>query len=314
MLMKYATFDFECEWKRDTIVPDFQGSMLRGALGHALKSCLCTVKAPTCKECMVKNSCLYSKIFEVKPVSKEPIRQAQIPHPYMMCWDYEKRGKYRAGSSYNFSLGLFGEYIQMLPYFVFAIDRMGKTGLGARDANGERSRFSLKNVSSDGKVIFQEKNPVLPQEIPFNRLAMNVSSDIEITSHLEVTFKTPLRIKSKGTFVKGLDFQRFFLTILRRLDPLWIVYTENKLDIPNEKELVQNSANIEVARDNLQWTEQTRYSNRQHSEMQMGGLTGTIEFKGDLTPYIPLLRLAEQVHIGKSTSFGLGKFEIKTKE
>jgi len=45
--------------------------------------------------------------------------------------------------------------------------------------------------------------------------------------------------------------------------------------------------------------------------MKMGGFIGSITFEGDLEPFLPFLLLGEYVHVGKGTSFGLGKYEIK---
>ena len=44
--------------------------------------------------------------------------------------------------------------------------------------------------------------------------------------------------------------------------------------------------------------------------MKLGGLRGEITFEGDLSPFMPLLRLGEKVHVGQGTGFGLGGYEI----
>ena len=44
--------------------------------------------------------------------------------------------------------------------------------------------------------------------------------------------------------------------------------------------------------------------------MLMGGIIGEVSYSGDLTEFLPLVRFCEKVHIGKQTSFGLGKIEI----
>ena len=44
--------------------------------------------------------------------------------------------------------------------------------------------------------------------------------------------------------------------------------------------------------------------------MKMGGFVGEITLEGDLNPFSELLRAAEVVHVGKGTTFGLGKVEI----
>ncbi|MCM8762553.1 MAG: CRISPR system precrRNA processing endoribonuclease RAMP protein Cas6 [Candidatus Omnitrophica bacterium] len=45
--------------------------------------------------------------------------------------------------------------------------------------------------------------------------------------------------------------------------------------------------------------------------MRLGGFTGTITYKGNLKEFLPFIKLGEIIHIGKNTSFGLGKYIIK---
>ena len=41
--------------------------------------------------------------------------------------------------------------------------------------------------------------------------------------------------------------------------------------------------------------------------MFMGGMIGSVTYDGDLGKYLPLLDIASMVHIGKQTTFGMGK-------
>ena len=45
--------------------------------------------------------------------------------------------------------------------------------------------------------------------------------------------------------------------------------------------------------------------------MKMGGFIGSITFEGDFKSYLPFLLLGEYIHVGKGTSFGLGKYKIR---
>jgi CRISPR/Cas system endoribonuclease Cas6 (RAMP superfamily) len=45
--------------------------------------------------------------------------------------------------------------------------------------------------------------------------------------------------------------------------------------------------------------------------MKLGGLVGTMTLAGDLSPFTPLLRAAEILHVGKGATFGLGKVAVR---
>jgi CRISPR/Cas system endoribonuclease Cas6 (RAMP superfamily) len=42
-----------------------------------------------------------------------------------------------------------------------------------------------------------------------------------------------------------------------------------------------------------------------------GGFVGDATFEGDLAEFLPALRLGELVHVGKGTTFGLGKYRLE---
>ncbi len=41
--------------------------------------------------------------------------------------------------------------------------------------------------------------------------------------------------------------------------------------------------------------------------MFMGGIIGSVTYAGDLGKYLPLFEIASKVHIGKQTTFGMGR-------
>jgi len=45
--------------------------------------------------------------------------------------------------------------------------------------------------------------------------------------------------------------------------------------------------------------------------MFMGGMMGSVTYEGKLNEYLPLLDFCEKVHLGKNTSFGLGKIKVQ---
>ncbi len=45
--------------------------------------------------------------------------------------------------------------------------------------------------------------------------------------------------------------------------------------------------------------------------MKLGGLLGPVTFRGPVEAFLPLLHLGSWVHIGKNTTFGLGRYHVE---
>jgi len=44
--------------------------------------------------------------------------------------------------------------------------------------------------------------------------------------------------------------------------------------------------------------------------MTMGGFVGEAEYRGEVSDFVPLIKLGEKLHVGKATGFGLGRYAI----
>jgi hypothetical protein len=105
------------------------------------------------------------------------------------------------------------------------------------------------------------------------------------------------------------EFHILIRTLLRRLSNLAYFHCGTELDL-NFRGLITAAEQIETVHSDLRWYDWERYSARQDTRMKLGGFVGKVTYRGDLQPFLPLLRLGEFVHIGKGTSFGLGKYMI----
>jgi CRISPR/Cas system endoribonuclease Cas6 (RAMP superfamily) len=53
-----------------------------------------------------------------------------------------------------------------------------------------------------------------------------------------------------------------------------------------------------------------RYSRRQHGSMTFGGWMGRVEYAAGPARWMPLLRAARLLHVGKHTDFGFGEVRL----
>ena len=307
--LAYLPLEWDCQFERDTLLPAFKGSMLRGALGHALKSVVCAVREKDCDRCLLRKNCLYARIFEYKPNRQKEASQAAFPHPYVLEYPAEDENFFGPKNTFTFRTVLMGPYVESFPYWIYSIQKMGQNGLGPRQANGYRSRFQLKQVRFGGQVIYEEGQSEIRLPEPIPTISWQPTEDP--LEQLQINLETPLRYKRLNKMANDVDFTELIRLGLRRLKSLQDGF-QVRLEPENLRELIPLSGQVEVLNKELRWQEQTRYSTRQGSPQQMGGLVGRLAVRGDLRPFWPLLKIAQITHLGKETSFGLGRVTVES--
>lgn len=328
--MIYGSFNFVCRFEEDARLPEFKGSTMRGSFGHALKNVTCVLKKQECPECILKESCLYVKVFETPQVAGTggASEDAMLPHPFVIEPPLEERTDYSAGERFECGLLLFGEVVRSLPYFIHAFERMGQAGVGKR-LGSSSGRFKVQEVLSEGMVIYTEEdrkvntagcireidplNRGLPKHVasgerrsPLKQGSENQPEELP----LRVMIQTPLRFKLNGKLSDGVPFPVFTRLMLRRTFSLLGAYGGGKVEM-DSKGLVDRAQSVRTIDSNLRWHDWRRYSKRQESGMMMGGVVGHITYEGHLSEYLPFIQFCELVHIGKQTSFGLGKIRCE---
>ena len=106
------------------------------------------------------------------------------------------------------------------------------------------------------------------------------------------------------------DFRALFFKMLRRILELAHFHVPDSQPNWEFKELLDLANNIKISNKNLTWDDWHRYSNRQQRKMDIGGFIGDMTLDGNVEPFYPLLKMSEVMHVGKGTSFGLGKIII----
>jgi len=311
--VKFGCYEFTCIFKKDAILPPYKGSTLRGTFGHALKRVVCALKQSSCEKCLLAGQCVYPSIFEIRPVSGEGNarnRIAAAPHPYIIEPPDDPKTRYRATESLTFGLILLGRANDCLAYFIYAFDQIGEAGIGKK-IDGHAGSFILERVTADGKTIYTKKDGKIDRLRPPDDLtAPDCSSVTNDDMEIEVDLVTPLRVKYQNILHADLPFHVLTRAMLRRASTLFAAHGggEPPLDY---RGLVSRAAHVEVSRNNIAWHEWRRYSNRQEQDMLMGGMTGSVRYRGKLAEYLPLLNFCEKVHVGKATTFGLGKIRVR---
>ncbi len=309
MLIKTGLFDFLLKASENLILPVYKGSTFRGGFGYAFKRIVCVLKDRECSECMLKEKCIYSYIFETPPPSDTKImrKYKTAPHPFIIEPPLEIQRIYKSGQQLNFRLVLIGKAIDYLPYFVYTFDELGKIGIGKGKA-----KYELSEVCCNGKTIYDSKSKTLKS---FSSSILNLEFGIlnsikGFSQTLKLSFITPTRILYNAHLTLDLEFHILIRNLLRRISLLYYFHCNGDPSEWDFKGLIEKAKEIKVKEKNLKWFDWGRYSGRQETRIKMGGFVGEITFEGDIGPFMPLIEAGEILHVGKGTAFGLGKYII----
>ena len=310
--MLYGAYHFSCLFEDDAVLPYYKGSTFRGEFGRALKRVVCALRRNDCTECLLRHKCIYFQVFET-PSSSEEIKETRIaapPHPFVIEPPLTQETHFKIGDHFDFHLLLFGPTNEYLPYFIYAFEQMGSIGIGKR-VNGKRANFVLKNITANGKQIYSHKEQILKKNVPYQNLILHDKKQIsDGILTIKITIETPLRIKFENRLAATLPFHVLVRAMLRRVSSLFNYYGDGEPEL-DYRGMVGRAKDIQIADSNLTWFDWRRYSNRQDQAMLMGGMLGSVTYQGKFGEYLPLIDLCAKVHLGKQTSFGLGKIKAE---
>ena len=259
--------------KADYSAPPFIGSMVRGALGQALKEVVCVNPNFKCQGCFAKESCLYYDMYEAK----------KRFHNFRL--DFALWPK-----SLEFGIRLWAQAGQKYPYILSALHRM----LSVKGLGPKRERVEKFEIWSEGIPIYEGKN-FIQRHLEPKKFQIDT-----FCPRVWLQFKTPVRLKKNGRFLRpdNLGIEEVLLSIAGK-----------KSFYEGERIYIEKFPKVEAKE--LRMVDFERYSNRQKSKMKIGGVIGWMRLSG-LTPQTyELLRFGELVGVGKLGTFGLGSMEVK---
>ena len=304
--IRYARFRLEMAAVDRLRLPPYKGSTFRGAFGHAFKKLVCIKRDLDCSTCLICDRCVYYYVFET-PFSGEgdPRGYAFAPHPFVIEPPEETRGMYEPDATFQVGLVLVGRALDSLPYFIYAFEEMGRRGVGTG-----RGKAALKRVialsSGAEQCIYQADTGRLMPDYP---VCVGPSNGEEIGTRLRLRLRTPIRLKAEGRYIHRINFALLVRALLRRTSDLARFHCGAELAL-DYRQWIEQAEKIRVAEVQVRWHDWERYSHRQERKITLGGLVGEVEFAGEWEPFLPLLRLGADLHVGKGTVFGLGRYEI----
>jgi len=316
-------FQAEYRTERACQLPEYLGSTFRGVFGQELHAVSCVEAGPPCDRCRRPDRCAAGALFDSPfagqtGLSATPTAEPagasggfDQPRPYILAPPSRNRGTYAPDESIRLGLTLVGRSRAWYPWVVAAMAGIGRRGLGA-----ERRNLSLARISSLGPLGAQTEIDTetrgVTDHIPELEGGQIVAEAPAPSSQAVVAFITPADLKRKGQRIDRLDGPTFFRRLIRRIGTL----VESYCTIPPEAgpcdfhALGALADQVTVKEQDVAMQTWERYSNRLEGKHPLSGLVGRALLSDIPEPLWPYLILGQWVHVGKSASFGQGRYMV----
>ncbi len=301
-----ARYRLDCQVENPIRLPEYAGSTLRGAFGHALKKTACMTRQTDCKTCPLYRSCPYPAIFAPPPPAEHSLQKfSEIPVPFIVEPPQWGERHYQTGEMLSFGLVLIGRAHTQLPLILYAWQRALEHGIGKGDGNARLKNVSLIEAETEKSIYSAEEG-----QIKSHTPGIAITNENKQTQSITLRIETPLRLQqnSRPMGPDELTGRDLLVNLLRRVALISEFHAEQKLQLDFHS--LGEAAHDISSEKKLHWKDWTRYSSRQKQEMTLGGVVGDWSLAGNLEPFNPLLQLGQWLHIGKNASFGLGRYQL----
>jgi len=299
-----------------TTLPAYKGAMLRGGFGYAFQQATCPRPCwGATSACTTDSICPFRWVFETPhPPNTAYLHDLRdVPRPFVIEPPLEPRTQYAAGDTLEFGLVLIGRGIDYLPYFLFGFEQLGKMGLGRHNTRARLERVeALAPWQPLGHVIYQDGRALADvASLPLIDAASLSARAATLPSDLRLVLHTPLRVKSRGDWLRRIDMPALVQAASWRLNALATFHGAGPWSV-DHRALVEQAQAIRVEHEQVRWVDWERTSTRgqQPQKMTLGGIVGSAVLR-NVPPAVRIVLLAGSlVHIGKACVFGHGRMEL----
>lgn len=288
--------------------PGKSANILRGAFGTIFRRIVCVPDCPGARECELRATCAYARMFEPSALDRGPSGLADWPRPFVFRATHLDGQTVAPGAPFHFDLNLFDMRSPAIAYLVLTFAQLAHEGLGPR-----RGRAQLEEVWQFTKPgeepvrIYDGASFLLQQALPPASLSLDPAP--ERVGRVRVRFVTPTELKCGQQLAPRPEFGILLGRIRDRLSTLRDLYADGPLEI-DFRGMGERAAQVRMTRCEIGRVDVMRLSSRTGRSHPIGGFVGEAEYEGDLGEFVPYLKAAKWTGVGRQTVWGKGEIEV----
>ena len=243
----------------------------------------------------------YHRLFEPGAArGNSPSGLADWPRPFLLRAAQLDGAAVPAGDGFFLDVHIFDPANPRLELLRAALARMAERGIGPGRGKAELARVEQLDLA-DGILGHPAIAP--------SSLGLGPVEGEGACSRLTLQFVTPTELKWNGFVVERPEFAILFARLRDRIATLRALYGAGPLALDFRAE-GERAASVRLVRCDLQYREAWRRSARTGQVHSLGGFTGLAEYAGELREFLPWLRAARWVGVGRQTVWGKGDVRV----
>jgi hypothetical protein len=244
---------------------------------------------------------VYARLFEPgSSLGAAPSGLADWPRPFVLRVAHLDGLTVSAGDSFYLDAHVFDLHQPTLGHFRAALSRLADKGLGPGRGRAELERTEQLDVAGVAQAVW---------EFSAAPIVASLEPEPSPVDTVTIRFQTPTELKSAGGLAERPEFPIIFGRLRDRISTLRSLYGAGALEI-DFKALGERAARVELRRCDLAWEQVKRKSGRTGQVHPIGGFTGEAEYCGNLAEFLPWLRAARWVGVGRQTVWGKGDVRV----
>ena len=285
--------------------PGKAANVIRGALGHTLRSASCTPECPGAATCPFRSDCAYARLFEPTTPGQGPSGLTDWPRPFVLRAAHLDGLTFPPGAHFSLDINLFDLHPHAPLHLIRALSQLADTGLGPGRGSVELTAVAIVSETDEPLQHLFENGKFQPfADLATVSITLNPSPAPIHTVTLD--FLTPTEIKGISPYATSIPFGTLFARLRDRISNLRRLYGAGPLDV-DYRQLGDLANQITVHSANIHHDRIHRFSTRHQQSHQLSGFRGQVTYSGDLGSLLPYVQAANWTGVGKHTVWGNGR-------